>query len=82
MYQKSKMYMLNTNSASFPQPGPFILSKMSICKGPFTNYVVKRDRPTIRQKTTFDDKDRGTDFNNDDVVSSQKFLKYFINFLK
>ena len=35
------------------------------------------DRPFV---LTFDDIDRGTDFINDDVVSSQKILKFiFIN---
>ena len=31
-----------------------------------------------RQKTTFDDIDRGTDFINDDVVSNQKILKFYV----
>ena len=30
----------------------------SIGMGPYTNYVVKRDQPTIRQKMTLDKKDR------------------------
>ena len=44
-------------------------------------HVVKRDRPTYRQKTTFDNIDRGTNSINDDVVSSQdkKYKSYFKN---